>query len=82
MLYLSLEYFRHSDFLYFRTKVPNEAEIVMKMFGWHNYFQYKEMYPGSKIRQFRRYAVKFDCESIHLGGKIKSHMYVKSVTVD
>ncbi|XP_050431803.1 magnesium-dependent phosphatase 1-like [Adelges cooleyi] len=37
-----------------RTGEVDGAEQLIKLFGWNNYFQNKQIYPGSKDKHFKR----------------------------
>lgn len=39
-----------------RTSEIKGAYALVELFGWNKYFQYKEIYPGSKVTHFDRYA--------------------------
>lgn len=38
-----------------RTGAIEEAYSLVELFDWNKYFQYKEIYPGSKVTHFDRY---------------------------
>lgn len=37
-----------------RTTYPEGAHSLIQLFGWSNYFKFKEIYPGSKIDHFKK----------------------------
>lgn len=37
-----------------RTSEIEGAQALIGLFDWNRYFQYKEIYPGSKVAHFRR----------------------------
>lgn len=39
-----------------RTGEIEGAYKLVELFGWNHYFQYKEIYPGSKVTHFDRYS--------------------------
>ena len=39
-----------------RTSYPEGAFSLIKLFGWSDYFKYKEIYPGSKTTHFKKLA--------------------------
>ncbi|OWF50094.1 magnesium-dependent phosphatase 1-like [Mizuhopecten yessoensis] len=40
-----------------RTSTVNEANDLVTLFNWDQYFQYREIYPGCKIAHFKRFQV-------------------------
>lgn len=39
-----------------RTTYPEGANSLLKLFGWNEFLQFKEIYPGSKTTHFKRLA--------------------------
>lgn len=37
-----------------RTTYPEGADSLIQLFGWSNYFKFKEIYPGSKTDHFKK----------------------------
>lgn len=73
-----------------RTTYPDGAFSLIKLYGWNDYFRYKEIYPGSKTTHFKKLAaasgasfnemIFFDNESRNISDVSK--MGVTCVLVD
>lgn len=40
-----------------RTTEIKGANQLIQLFGWEKYFQYKEIFPGSKVTHFKKYVL-------------------------